>query len=306
MTSEIQHLEHSARIKDVELIWARNSKEFLFANSLLIHGIKPVIVDPSANFTYIEAWAATRSIHMVLNTHYHADHRALNQLFKKAVFASHEADADAISDINHYLKEFVGEPDSMYANWIRDIFKKYKIVDCPVTVKFKDGDVIDTGGELIEIVGLPGHTPGHIGLYFHNADLFFLSDIDLTPHGPWYANKVSSIEDFKASLKKARARECKYYVTSHGERIYDRDTFLKKLERFEAAFEKREQKILEMLSEKPKDLAELCSQGIVYKTSALKDNLRCYFQLKMVEKHLVALLNDKKIIEENGVYSVIK
>ena len=300
MTDNFLESEHSTRVGDVEFIWARNSKEFLFSNSILVHGDNPVIIDPSASFTYIEQIAQSGQVKTVLNTHYHGDHRSLNQLFgQKAIYASHELDALPISDIHEYHKVSDGDPDSFYSHWIRDVFKQYKIVECPVSLKLKEGDSIDTGSEKIRIVHLPGHTAGHIGLYFENIDLLYTSDIDLTPHGPWYANVLSNIDDFKKSIARVKNWECRHYVTSHGERLYDRETFLKKVERYEKHFDERDEHILEVLKNGPCDMAALCSNGIVYKQSSLIDPLKCYFQFKMVEKHIALLKLKKQLHQEN-------
>lgn len=292
--------EHSSRLGDVEFIWARNSKEFLFSNSILIHGTTPVIVDPSASLTYVEQIAQTHAVKIVLNTHYHGDHRSLNQLFRgEVVFASHEADAKPISDHVEYARVSDKDPNSYYSQWTLDVFKKYKIVECPVSWKFKDGDVIDTGAERIRIVHAPGHTPGHSALYFENADLLYVADIDLTPYGPWYANVVSDIEAFKASIAKVRAFECENYVPSHGERIYDRATFLEKLDRYARYFSDRDEKILEIVKAGPVDMGTLCSHGIVYRQIALADPLKAYFQFQMVEKHVDALIK-QGLLSQDG------
>lgn len=295
-----QQTEFGTKLKDVEFIWARNSKEFLFSNSILIHGDKPVLVDPSASFTSIERLAHTNYVHTVLNTHYHGDHRSLNQLFKSRVyFASHEKDALAISDTLEYNKISDGDPNSFYSKWIRSTFKKYKIVECPVSIKLKDQDVIETGAERIHIIHIPGHTPGHLALYFENANALFISDIDLTPHGPWYANVFSSIEEFKASIEKVKNFDCDFYITSHGERIYDQEKFLKKLERYATHFENRDSKIIDIVKAEPCDLGTLCSHGIVYKKLSLTDSLKCYFQFRMVEKHVNAFIK-QEILAKDG------
>jgi len=59
MSAPIKQTEYGSQIGDVEFIWARNSKEFLFANSIYIRGKPSIIVDPSATFTYIDRLAST-------------------------------------------------------------------------------------------------------------------------------------------------------------------------------------------------------------------------------------------------------
>lgn len=89
---------------------------------------------------------------------------------------------------------------------------------------------------------------------FRNIKTLFVSDIDLTPYGPWYANVTSSIADFIASVEKIKKIEADYYVTSHGERIYDIDKFHEKLDRFNRHFFEREEKILDFLKMAQKKL----------------------------------------------------
>ncbi|MBX7149000.1 MBL fold metallo-hydrolase [bacterium] len=304
MPHEIIQTEHGSKIGDVEFIWARNSKEFLFANSIYIQGSPSIIVDPSATFTYIEELAMSQSVNMVLNTHYHADHRSLNGLFNNVIFASHEADAAAIRDHATYEEFADSDPNSFYSQWRKQFFQKYHISDCPVSQLYKGNELIETDTTQIQLVHIPGHTPGHMALHFKNISTIFISDIDLTPYGPWYANVVSDIEEFKKSVEKVMAIEADYYVTSHGERIYDREKFLEKIKRFHAYFDDRDSKIMDLLNDGPKDLATIASHGIIYRKMLLQDPLKAYFEWLMVEKHLNRLVLNNHLIKDGDLYYI--
>jgi len=304
MTNEMIKTEYGNRLRDVEFIWARNSKEFLFANSILIRGNPTIIVDPSATFTYIEGLALSHSVNIVFNTHYHGDHRSLNALFKDVIYASHELDAPAIRSYEVYEKYSDSDPNSIYSQWRHQVFEKYHIQDCPVSKLYKGGETIETDTTQIELIHIPGHTPGHLALYFKNLDCLYLSDIDITPYGPWYANVASNIDDFIASVDRMRKFEAKHYVTSHGERIYTPEEYQKKIERFYAFFQERDEKILELLKEGPKELAYLASEGIIYRKGALSDPLKAYFQWQMLQKHLDRLIRLKAITQDGFVYSI--
>ena len=143
MSHEIIQTEHGSKIGDVEFIWARNSKEFLFANSIFIQGSPSIIVDPSATFTYIEELAMSQSVNMVLNTHYHADHRSLNGLFNNVIFASHELDAAAIRDHTTYEEFADSDPNSFYSQWRRQFFQKYHISDVLADIEI-DTELFET------------------------------------------------------------------------------------------------------------------------------------------------------------------
>lgn len=282
------------RIGNIEFLWARNSKEFFFSNSILIHDSKLTVVDPSANFSFLEPLAARKQVAQVINTHYHVDHRSLNSLFRQhAIYLCHPLDEPYMS-IENYLKSAEAEKASGYVDWLRGIFASLDLRNPYFHPSLEDKTLVPLEDNEVQVIHLPGHTPGHIGLFFHDIDLLFVSDVDLTPLGPWYANIPSSIEDFLTSLERLKNFSCQYYVSSHGARVYDREQFLKKLARFREAFDLREEKLLETLKDHPQSLEELSQVGIIYKKLHLeKDSLKAAFEKQMLAKHL-------KISEEKG------
>lgn len=278
--------EHGTRIGDVEFIWARNSREFFFSNSILIHDTQTTIVDPSSNFTYLEQLAARQIVKQVLNTHYHVDHRSLNHLFRNAKFMCHKLDEKPISSFENYLKYADSERESNYIQWLKGIFSTLDILEGYVSVPLKDNELLPLTGQKVRAIHIPGHTPGHLGLLFEDLSLFYSSDIDLTPLGPWYANISSDIDAFIQSIHRVKHIHCQYYATSHGGRVYDKDTFMEKLLKFESAFEKRDTRILEALKERPRSTQEVATIGIIFKSSHLSDPLKACFERQMIEKHL--------------------
>lgn len=305
MTATITHLDQYSKIGNVQFIWARNSKEFLFANSIFIPGTHSVLVDPSAQFTTIEQLASKHAVHMIFNTHYHADHRSLNHLFTDTIFAAPSLDAGAIRDYKVYEQIADRDPHSFYTSWRKKVFQKYGILDVPVSQTYEDGDIIQTGEHEIEVIHLPGHTAGHSGLFIKNIDCLFIGDVDLTPYGPWYANINSNIDQFLESIQRLRKFSATYYVTSHGERIYDQETFLRKLQKYEDHIHKRDEHILNLLKQGAMHLSDLCQQGIIYRRVALTDPLKAYFQIQMVIKHLERLMQKNQIVLEDTFYKVI-
>lgn len=302
MAIEPTTTENGLRLGDIEFIWARNSRDFFFSNSILIHDSQTTIVDPSSNFTYLEQLASRKVVQQVLNTHYHVDHRSLNHLFRNCQFICHEKDLAAILSFDNYLKYADSERNSDYVLWLKNIFSSLEILDGYVSILLKDEDLVPLKDHAVRVLHIPGHTPGHLALFFEDIDLLYTSDIDLTPLGPWYANISSDIDQFLASIRRVKLFHSRYYATSHGGRIYDREQFLEKLEKFESAFEKRDTRILEALNERPRDLKELSQIGIIFKSSQLSDPLKACFERQMVEKHLERFERQGKIYQENGIW----
>ncbi|MBF0491984.1 MAG: MBL fold metallo-hydrolase [Deltaproteobacteria bacterium] len=289
-------------IGDVEFVWARNAKEFFFSNSIVVHTPDALVVDPSANFSFFEHLASQNKVRTVVNSHYHIDHRSLNHLFSNAQFLCHEKDREAILSFDNYLKYADQNQDSSYVMWLKGIFSSLEIDREVIHETLKDKQYLPVKGLKIEVVHLPGHTPGHMGFYFEALKILYVSDIDLTPTGPWYANISSNIDQFIASIARIKAIPADYYISSHGERVYEPEKFLEKLSRFEVAFEKRDQRILESLKEAPKDLETLSKVGIIYKSSQLTDPLRSCFERQMIEKHLERLEKQGKIRQEKSLF----
>ena len=287
MPFPIEETENGILIGPAEFIWAKNAKEFFFSNSIVIHEPELLVVDPSANFSFFEKLASQNKVRTVLNTHYHIDHRSLNHLFiRHAHFLCHELDKPAILSFDNYLRYADTNQDSSYVMWLKGIFSSLEIQKQIIHETLKEGDLLPIEGIQVRVLHLPGHTPGHIGLHFENLGILYISDIDLTPMGPWYANLSSDIDQFLHSIERIRNMKVDYYITSHGERVYERERFLEKLDRFEMAFTKREEKILETLQNGSKNLEELSQVGIIFKLSQLGDPLEPCCEPPMIQKHL--------------------
>ncbi|MCB1214653.1 MAG: MBL fold metallo-hydrolase [Deltaproteobacteria bacterium] len=304
MVKEAKITPHGMQVGNLELIWAVNSKDFFFSNSLFIDDTEAMVVDPSANFSYLEHLASSKRVSQVLNTHFHIDHRSLNHLFKDARFLCHKKDLRALLSLDNYLKLAGKEKNNEYVLWLQKIFSALNLGQAHVDETLLDQQTLPLKDSEVRVVHLPGHTPGHIGLHFMDLDLLFVSDVDLTPLGPWYAGTTSNIDQFLASLQKIKTFHCRYYASSHGSRLYEPETFFEKLQRFEDAFRIRDEKLLEALQESPKSLEELAQIGIIYRKVWLKkDPLKQSFEKQMLEKHLQRLEKAGQVHWEEGQWN---
>lgn len=304
MPLPLKETENGVKIDEVEFVWAKNAKEFFFSNSIVVHDTETLVVDPSANFSYFEKLAAQNKVTTVLNTHYHIDHRSLNHLFRSAQFVCHELDKPMILSFDNYLRYADANQDSSYVMWLKGIFSSLEIQQQAVHRTVTEGELLPIKSTPVQVLHLPGHTPGHIGLLFSQLRVLYISDIDLTPMGPWYANICSDIDQFQTSIQRLRNLKVDYYISSHGERVYDPEKFIEKLDRFEEAFRKREERIFENLQAGSKSLADLAQLGIIYKSSQLGDPLKRAFQEQMLRKHLDRMVFQKRILLSDDRYEV--
>ncbi len=99
---------------------------------------------------------------VVINTHGHCDHIYGNVFFEEALL---HPDDWALHDEHFAMKNEPGRAP--------DAFPDAK--PCPLR-PIREGDRIDLGGIVLEVVGIPGHTRGSIALLDRNSGFLFSGD----------------------------------------------------------------------------------------------------------------------------------
>ena len=111
-----------------------------------------VVIDPGLEPDKILRYLDTRSLRVeaVLNTHGHADHIAGNGVLKdrypQADLCIHEADAPLLADPVLNLSQPFG----------------FALTSPPADRLLHDRDTVVTAGLRLEVVHIPGHSPGHV------------------------------------------------------------------------------------------------------------------------------------------------
>ncbi len=99
-------------------------------------------------------------VEVVINTHAHLDHCGGNSLFENAEVMLHELDAEAAKSGSFYgTASLFGAEGALKPGRL-----------------LREGDRIDLGGDVLEVVHTPGHTPGSICLYLRGRRALFTGD----------------------------------------------------------------------------------------------------------------------------------
>jgi glyoxylase-like metal-dependent hydrolase (beta-lactamase superfamily II) len=132
-------------------------------------------------------------------THAHGDHFCGNEELKRlsgAPIFAHELEADALEEPLHWLDR--------------------EITPGPADCGLRDGDVLDLGGRSLEVVHLPGHTPGSCGYYLRDSATLITGDalqaLGTTAQSlPFYADP----DAYVATVRKALALRVEHLVLAH-------------------------------------------------------------------------------------------
>lgn len=159
---------------------------FPSANMVLIAGANPVLVDSGygSDLALTEdllrrAGAPPESLSLIVNTHYHSDHVGGNHGLQTRYglpIATYHSEAEVVNR---------RDAQACSARWLDQPVEPYQ-----VDRSLADGDEIDTGDVVLQVLHVRGHTAGHIALYEPNDGVLITGDA-LEPHDVGWINPCS-------------------------------------------------------------------------------------------------------------------
>lgn len=136
---------------------------------------------------------------------------------------------------------------------------KYRSTDRIEFIPLIEGDVINIGDYSFKIVDIPGHTPGHIGLYETKHKIFFGGDhiLDrITPNIGFWGFDKDVLSTYFDSLKKVYEYDIEYLFTSHRNIIKDHK---KRIDELLDHHQKRLEEIIDILKDGEKTVNDVAA-----------------------------------------------
>lgn len=171
-----------------------------------------------------------RDLKNIIITHYDDDHIGSLYDFKEkyhwinvianeieSKYISGEMESERLTQAKEMLKNMPKE-EKKFGNWFVGQLEKLKHV--PVDVKVQDGDVILDN--QCKVIVTPGHTSGHISLYFPNLKSVITGDAavkgnnELVVANPHFCLDISNAEQ---SLSKIKNLKAETYYCYHGGKL---------------------------------------------------------------------------------------
>lgn len=192
----------------------------------------------------------------LLITHLHSDHSGLAGDLNKKGVKVYAGKTDAII-INEMIKKEYWNKIEEYKKMF-DLEKynisfddnpgyKYRSKNRIEFISLIEGDVLNIGDYSFKVIDIPGHTPGHIGLYEEKHKIFFGGDhiLDkITPNIGFWGFDTDVLSTYFSSLKKVYEYDIEYLFTSHRNIITNHK---KRIDELLDHHEKRLKEILEIL-----------------------------------------------------------
>jgi len=156
-------------------------KEFYRCNIWHVRGSKSdMLVDSGMGVVSLCEWVpvVTEKALSAVASHTHFDHIGCHYEFEDR--AVHCAEADLLAHPTRentlatpYVTDdiFTGLPQEPYSSSI------YSVREAPASRLLEDGDVIDLGNRIFEVIHTPGHSPGGIALWEEKTGILFSGDI---------------------------------------------------------------------------------------------------------------------------------
>lgn len=199
--------------------WGSNVYVLPGGNPAMIDAGFPVdrrrIAKRLAGFSSDDRW-------LLVATHYHLDHigsmKWISESFDTTI-AAHAVDATVMEGSRPYDTFKLNLLQTVYSNALFPLFKyQYVTVDR----KLEEGDVLDTLGGL-EVIHIPGHTPGSIALFQKDRGILFSGDTVRNEkgvvEGPPPQFSAAPEESFTNIREKLLSLEFEVLLPGHGDPI---------------------------------------------------------------------------------------
>jgi glyoxylase-like metal-dependent hydrolase (beta-lactamase superfamily II) len=201
---------------------------------------------------------------LVVLGHVHEDHMAGLHRLRHAPVHVHELDLEAARSWEGLARHF-GLSPSAQAAMLEKIEREFHYAPRPDAVGYSDGACWELGGSRVRAIHMPGHTSGHCVLLVEPEGVAFIGDIDLSGFGPYYGDATSQLAQFRRSLQRLPELPARIWVTSHHRGVYtERAAFLDALAAFAAKIDERSERLMALLREAPRTLAELVAIRLLY------------------------------------------
>ncbi len=282
----------------VRFIPGINRGKYPYCHSVYIEGAK-ILIDPASDRERLKRLRDEKGVEQVWLSHWHEDHFMDLDLFDDLPLGIHPLDAPPLADVESFLDAYNIETPAFRDSWRAIVTDMFHYRPRVPQIYLEEGPR-DLDGLTVEILHTPGHTPGHLCFFFPEHGVLFLGDYDLTPFGPWYGDRDSSITATIESVRKLEKLPAQTWLTCHEIGIFETQPGHLWSDYLDV-IKQREDKLLEFLAE-PRSTEEIINAWIVYRKEREPADFYRFAEWAIMQKHLEGLMEAGRVILEDGRY----
>lgn len=271
----------------VRFIPGPNRGKYPHCHSLFIPG-DGILIDPGANRRQLQRLREQDLVREIWLTHWHEDHWMHLDLFDDLPLRLHPADAPPLASMDALLDAY-GIADPAFRRDFACILEtRFHFRSRLPRADLTDGLTLLLDSVTVDVIHTPGHTPGHLCFFFRQPGILFLGDYDLTPFGPWYGDRDSSIAQTITSIERLRQIPARVWLAGHETGVFTEapddlwDDYLAVIGRREGALGR----FLAM----PRRLEEIVDQWIVYRKAREPIDFFRFAEAAIIRKHLERMM----------------
>lgn len=288
--------------ESIYLVPAQNNGRFPFAQSIYVDAERKILFDAGIGPALLKQFVKSHPVDIVIVSHTHPDHIAgCGRLAAKAPIFVPAESADSFGDLDLLAARFV-EGETEIALWKKLVLGVMRFKPATASRTYDGRSAFDLGSVKLLAIHTPGHVEDHYCFYEEYSGVMFLFDIDLSPYGPWYGHRESSIDKLEASVALVRSYNPATVVSSHMGLL--RKNVDQALEKYVGRIQERDDQILAMVAEGPATLTEIASRFPF--TPGHHPQLApviLYWEKQMVGKHLDRLMESREIGRDGDIWS---
>jgi glyoxylase-like metal-dependent hydrolase (beta-lactamase superfamily II) len=294
-------LELLAITDSLYLVPGQNNGRFPFSQSVYVDAERRILFDAGIGPKLLRQFLKSHPVDIVIVSHTHPDHIAGCGLLSTVapIFVPAESE-DSFGDLDKLAARFV-EGETETDLWKKLVLGVMRFKPAKAARTYDGRSAFDLGSVKLLAIHTPGHLEDHYCFYEEHSGVMLLFDIDLSPYGPWYGHRESSVDKLEASVALVRSYNPQIAVSSHMGLL--RKNVDQALERYIGKVQERDEQILKLVAEGPATLTEIAGHFPFTPTHHPQlAPVILYWEKQMVGKHLDRLMEAREIGRDGDIW----
>ncbi len=284
----------------VRFLPGANQGKYPHCHSLYIEDAG-ILIDPASERERLKRLRDEEGVKAVWLSHWHEDHITSLDLFADVPLYISAADAPPLGDLEVFL-DWYGMEEAYRDEWRGMMASQFNYRPRTPDGFLEPGQTMDLGSVRVELIPVPGHTPGSLAFLFQEPEVLFLADYDLSSFGPWYGDVSSSIPQTIASLERLRATPAKVWLAAHETGVFEEEPG-ELWDKYLEVVHRRHDALIELLAA-PRSLDEIIRAWIVYGRAREPWDFFYFSEGAMIKKHLEYLEEQGRLIRQGDTFRV--